>query len=87
MRQTVMLLWSISIILFINGCASPMSEPKVEYINIPQKCTVPDVEEPIIDNTKCPKGDYACKASKAELNYIAQKKYAEKLKKSSEICK
>lgn len=87
MRQTVMLLWSSLIISLISGCAGQAPEPKVEYVNIPQKCSVPETEDPIIDNTKCPKKDYACIAAKAELNYTAQKKHGEKQKKNSEVCR
>jgi hypothetical protein len=52
---------------------------------LPQKCVIPEVEEPVRDNTKYT-SDKAVIA-KAILNYETMKKYAEKLLSSQEVCK
>ena len=78
-----MSLCSISTILVFSGCTCKVPEPKVVYV--PQKCVVPNVEQPVIDNAGYDK--YEDIASKALLNYNAMKKYSEKLLKAQEVCK
>lgn len=76
----VKMLCSLLIITFIDGCA-------LKTVPVPQRCVVPPTDEPIIDNTPCPKEDYKCKAQKSLKNYEAQKKYAKDLKNNSEVCR
>jgi hypothetical protein len=76
---------AILIIISFNlaGCSKPQPEPKIIYI--PQKCIIPTVEEPTIDNTSYTRSKDII--AKAILNYEAMKKYAEKLLSSQEVCK
>ncbi len=68
----------ITLILFsISGCA-----PKC--LPIPQRCIVPEVEEPIIDNTYY--DNNASIIAKALSNYVKMKEYADKLKESAKVC-
>ena len=86
MRAIVMGLLISSILLIFSGCgAKPCPEPKVEYVNVPQKCVVGYIEEPVIDNAQYE--TYPEIVSKALRNYVAMKEYAQKLKVSSEVCK
>lgn len=68
-------------IFLTSGCAC--REKCIVYV--PQKCTVPDTEEPIIDNKHYE--DNASIVKKALNNYTKMKEYAEKLKANSEVCK
>lgn len=82
-RQIVMIALTILTAFSFNGCCKPCPEPQVIYI--PQKCNIPLVDKPIIDNT-----DYNQSkdiVSKAIINYIRMKQYAEKLLVSQEVCK
>jgi hypothetical protein len=70
-------------ILFISGCSAT---PRVEYntVYVPQKCVIPKVQEPQIDNWH-----YETNAdiiAKALSNYTHMKEYAEKLLKAQEVC-
>jgi hypothetical protein len=81
-----MLLYSISIAiaLLFNGCADKQpQEAKVVYV--PQKCIIPAVEEPVIDNNSYTNSKDI--VAKAILNYEAIKEYAKKLLASQEVCK
>jgi len=81
-RMIVMLVLSFSTALLINGCAIKQPEPQIVYV--PQRCVIPVVEEPEIDNTSYtdPK-DIIAKALK---NYTKMKEYAEKLLASQSVC-
>jgi hypothetical protein len=57
----------------------------VEYVNVPQKCVVPSVEKPIIDNTHYE--SYSDIVAKAMKNYTLMKEYAEKLETASGVCR
>jgi hypothetical protein len=52
---------------------------------VPQKCVIPLVEEPVIDNTSYTRSKDV--VAKAILNYEAMKRYADKLLSSQEVCK
>lgn len=83
MKQMIaIVLFSSLMILSFNGCCPKCPEPNIIYV--PQKCIIPTVDLPIVDNsdTNTSKGA----VSKALLNYIEMKKYAEKLLKSQEVC-
>lgn len=82
--QHATMLCSILIAIAISGCGS--IEPKVEYVYVPQKCVVPETQEPIISNKSC-EIDYNCTVVKVLSNYEAMKAYAESLKANSEVCK
>jgi hypothetical protein len=81
----VTILCSISIIISfsITGCAEQHPEPKIVYV--PQKCIIPKVDEPTIDNKSYTNSKDI--VAKAILNYEAMKEYAEKLLASQEVCK
>jgi len=79
--QHVMMLLAILILIVFSGCATK------ECVAIPQKCVIPNTQEPIIDYEPCVDKDYACVVSKVLKNYEAQKNYAKELKANSEICK
>jgi hypothetical protein len=81
--MTVTLLLAILISLNFNGCSEPQPEAKIVYV--PQKCVIPLVDEPTIDNTSYTRSKDII--AKAILNYEAMKKYAEKLLSSQEVCK
>lgn len=79
MKQIALMLSSFLIILTISGCTS-----KVEYVMVPQRCTIQAVEEPIIDTTF---NDNIFNATKqCTHNYLSMKEYAEKLKAASMVC-
>ena len=80
MKVNVLMLISILIVLSISGCSV-----KTEYIKVPQKCIIPDTQEPIIVNDKS--SDVFEASKKCTLNYIKMKEYAEQLKINSEVCK
>jgi hypothetical protein len=73
----------ITISFSLAGCAEQCPEPKIVYV--PQKCIIPIVDEPVIDNTSYTRSKDII--AKAILNYEAMKKYAEKLLSSQEVCK
>lgn len=68
------------ITLFINGC-TPHKCP-----TIPQRCVVPSVEYPDINNTICG-DDYACIYEKVVSNYYKMQEYSEKLYNANQVCK
>ena len=81
MIATIALL--ILILLITSGCAIRQPEPQIVYL--PQRCVIPTVEEPTIDNTSYsePKDIVA----KALTNYTKMKEYTEKLLASQVVCK
>lgn len=82
MRQIVMIASLLSITLSFNACCS---KDCIQYVNVPQKCIIPKVQEPIIDNdVKYSNADIVAKALK---NYTTMQEYAEKLLASQEVCK
>jgi hypothetical protein len=83
--MTTMLLLAIltAISFSITGCAEQQPEPKIVYV--PQKCVIPKVYEPVIDNKSYTNSKDI--VAKAILNYEAMKEYAEKLLVSQEVCK
>ena len=52
---------------------------------MPQKCVIPMVEKPTIDNERHESNEDI--VTKAILNYVEMKKYAEKLLAAQEVCK
>jgi hypothetical protein len=54
-------------------------------VYVPQKCVIPPVDEPVIDNVKYDRSEDI--VSKALLNYVEMKKYAQKLLRSQEVCR
>jgi hypothetical protein len=85
-HQTIVttLLATLIIISFnLTGCSEPQPEPKIVYV--PQKCVIPLVDEPVIDNTSYTRSKDII--AKAILNYESMKKYVEKLLSSQEVCK
>lgn len=80
MKQSVIIASLLLIALNFNGCCCK----QVEYVNVPQKCVIPKVPEPIIDNNA--KHSSADIVTKALNNYIAIKEYAEKLLASQAVC-
>jgi hypothetical protein len=83
MIVTTLLAILITTSFSLTGCAEQCPEPKI--VDVPQKCVIPYVEEPVRDNTKYT-SDKAIIA-KAILNYETMKKYAEKLLASQKVCK
>jgi hypothetical protein len=83
--MTAILLSTILTIISFSfcGCADKAQEPKIVYV--PQKCIIPKVDEPIIDNNKYVNSKDI--VAKAIMNYEAMKVYAEKLLTSQEVCK
>jgi len=76
-------LCSILTLSFFSGCAPKCPEPT--YVYVPQKCVIPPVDEPVIDNNRYESSEDI--VSKALLNYVEMKKYATKLLKSQEVCR
>lgn len=76
----MMLLLSLTVIS-ISGCGK-----EVQYIKVPQKCVVPTVEKPPIDNTSCG-DDMICVYRKVLSNYEKMKLYATDLEAASVVCK
>ena len=66
------------IVLSISGCFG--CEP------VPQKCVVPDVKYPDINNTSCG-SDYKCVYEKVVGNYYKMQEYSEKLYNANQVCK
>ena len=79
MKHFVIMLMSFFLLLSISGCT-----PKTIYIKVPQKCTIPDTEEPSIDNSYG--GDIMVSAKRCAKNYTKMKEYADKLKVNSKVC-
>ena len=69
--SAVKMLWLGLIVLSTSGCTSKCDP-------VPQKCVVPSVEYPDINNTRCGE-DYKCIYEKVSINYFRMKEYAEKL--------
>jgi hypothetical protein len=83
-HQTIVTtLLAILITISFSSCSEPQPDTKIVYV--PQKCIIPAVEEPMIDNTGYTRSKDVI--AKAILNYEAMKKYAEKLLASQEVCK
>lgn len=80
--SAVKMLWLGSIVLFISGCTC-REECKIK---VPQKCSVPDVKYPDINNTDCGK-DYKCVYEKVVGNYYKMQEYSEKLYNANQVCK
>ena len=73
----------ILIALLLSGCANNPETPKIVYV--PQKCHIPEVENPDIDNTHyISNNDIIAKVLK---NYVAVKEYSEKLLQAQKVCK
>lgn len=83
MTATQVLCLSMLSIMTLTGCTK---EPTIQYVNIPQKCSVPNVNHPNIDNRKCG-DDYKCIAVKATNNYALMRAYAEELEASLDVCR
>jgi len=82
MIATIVLI--ILILSLINGCA--VKQPELQQVvYVPQKCIIPTVEEPIIDNASYTEPRDI--VSKALTNYTKMKEYAEKLLTSQSVCK
>lgn len=84
MRQTAIALCTLSTLLTFSGCAP--KEPTIQYVNIPQKCSVPNVNRPNIDNRQCG-NNYKCIAVKATNNYALMRAYSEELEASLDVCR
>lgn len=83
MKQIAMLVCSISTILIFNGCCCKDPLPP-QIVYVPQKCVIPKVDDPKIDNTKYI--HYEDIIGKGLLNYLAIKQYAKKLLASQKVC-
>lgn len=84
MRQIVMLVLLISIAINFSGCCCKEPLP-AQVVYIPQKCVIPMVEKPAIDNERHESNEDI--VTKAILNYVEMKKYAEKLLAAQEVCR
>ena len=83
-HQIIIAVYAIWIALLINGCA--VKQPELQQVvYVPQKCIIPTVEEPIIDNASYTEPRDI--VSKALMNYTKMKEYAEKLLASQTVCK
>ena len=81
-QQIVIALYATWIALLISGCSVKHPEPQIVYV--PQKCVIPHVSEPSIDNVSYT--EYGDVVAKALLNYTKMKQYAEKLLASQSVC-
>ena len=81
MIATIALL--ILILLITSGCA--IKQPELHIVYLPQKCVIPTVDEPTIDNTSYTEPRDI--VGKTLMNYTKMKEYAEKLLASQEVCK
>lgn len=79
-RQIVTIVLITLTLISFNGCCP--KPPLVVYV--PQKCVIPKVDQPIIDNED--KNTSKDIVSKAILNYLNMKQYAEKLLASQKVC-
>ena len=82
MQHVMMLLLSLTVIS-ISGCSC--REGCVKYVKVPQKCVVPNVEKPMVDNTSCD-GNMTCVYHKVLSNYEKMKLYATDLESASKVC-
>lgn len=82
MKHAMTLCFILTLTLF-SGCTQKECNP----VLIPQKCTVPNTPEPMVENTLCEERDYPCIVAKALRNYETQKSYARELKINSESCR
>jgi len=82
MKQIVIAVYAIWIALLINGCAVKQPDPQIVYV--PQRCAIPAVEKPVVDNTSYNKTKDI--VAKALTNYTKMKEYAEKLLASQSVC-
>jgi len=82
-HQIVIAVYAIWIALLINGCA--VKQPELQIVYLPQKCVIPPVEDPTIDNASYTEPRDI--VSKALTNYTKMKEYAEKLLASQTVCK
>lgn len=76
--QLKMIFLMLLITLLISGCFG--NEP----VPVPQKCTVPETEEPVIDNRKYNNANEI--VVKALTNYVNMKEYADRLLINSKAC-
>lgn len=84
MKRTIATaLCSILMLLTFEGCCTKCPETSVIYI--PQKCVIPMVEKPIIDNEQHQSSEDVI--TKAIFNYMEMKKYAAKLLAAQEVCR
>lgn len=84
MKRTIVMNLCVILTAFnFNGCCPKTPEPNVVYI--PQKCKIPDVDKPIIDNDSYERSEDI--VTKAIFNYMEMKKYAEKLLAAEEVCR
>ena len=72
----------ILIALLLSGCANNPETPKIVYV--PQKCNIPEVEKPDIDNTHYTLNNDI--VAKALLNYTKLREYTEKLLQAQKVC-
>lgn len=79
MKAIVISLFGILTCLNFSGCAC-----KDRIVQVPQKCVVPHILQPVIDNQKY--NEYQDIAAKVLKNYLAQKEYAERLLKAQAVC-
>lgn len=82
-RMIATALCSILMLLTFEGCCTKCPETSVIYI--PQKCVIPTVEKPIIDNEGYAENEDI--VTKAIFNYMEMRKYAAKLLAAQEVCK
>ena len=82
MQHVMMLLLSL-IVISISGCCR---QDCVKIVKVPQKCVVPTVETPVIDNASCD-GNITCVYRKVLSNYEKMKLYATDLETASVVCK
>lgn len=82
MKQTVIVLWLISIILLFEGCC-PTPKPCPA---IPQRCKVPYTPMADVNNTLCDDTDFKCITVKALSNFEAKRNEADTLRVNSSVC-
>lgn len=71
-----------SIPLLFSGCCKQPEAPQVIYV--PQKCKIPKIDKPMIDNTQyISNSDIIAKALS---NYVKMKEYADKLLETQSVC-
>lgn len=77
MRISAKMLSGCLILIGISGCT--------KTIYVPQKCTVPTVEKPLIQSG--PKADAMSASKQCLLNYSKMKAYAAKLEEANKVCR
>lgn len=80
----VIALWASLTALIISGCVG--KEPTIKFVVVPQKCSVPNINPPIVSNVDCGM-DYKCIAVKATNNYALMRTYAEELNAALDVCR